>query len=128
MTLKLEIVLLQGNFALARLPPGAANFDWNRGEFAAVLSYRDGTTVICDADSVPPDVQSQSGYRCLKVAGTFGLESVGVVAAAVQPLAASGISLFAYSTWETDYVLIQHTDLQRALSSLKQAGHTVLEG
>ena len=127
MTLRLNFVLLQGNFALAHLPPGAATFHWNPGEFAAVLSYREGATVICDTDAVPPDVQSQSGYRCLKVEGTFGLESVGVVAAAVQPLAASGISLFAYSTWETDYILIQHTDLQHALSTLKQAGHIVLE-
>jgi hypothetical protein len=59
------------------------------------------------------------------VAGTFALDSIGVVAAAVQPLASAGIGLFAYSTWETDYILIQQADLQLALSSLTQAGHKV---
>ncbi len=127
MTLKLEFVLLDGSYALARLPRGRTNIDWKQGEFAVAIASPEGTTLVCEAGAVPQGAESQSGFRCLRVGGSFALDSVGVVAATVQPLASAGIGLFAYSTWETDYILIQQTDLQLALSSLTQAGHKVRE-
>jgi hypothetical protein len=38
MTLKLELVLLDASYALARLPPGRTNVDWKQGEFVAAIA------------------------------------------------------------------------------------------
>lgn len=127
MTLKLELVLLDDNYALARLPRGAADFDWKKHEFAAVITAHEGTTFVCKADAVPQGAEFKSGFRCLKVAGAFELDASGVLAAAIKPLADAGISLFAYSTWETDYILVHQSDLERATFSVTQAGHRVRE-
>jgi hypothetical protein len=50
---------------------------------------------------------------------------VGVLASLVQPLAESGISVFAISTFDTDYLLVKVADLQRAINALRQNGHNV---
>lgn len=41
------------------------------------------------------------------------------------PLAEAGISLFAVSTYDTDYVLVREADLERAQAVLRAAGHRV---
>ena len=125
MTRQLELVLLDGLYTLVRLPSGAPNPSWVRGQFAAVIFSKGEISVVCETSAVPAHVEAHHGYRCLQVAGEFDLASVGVVAAITQPLASAGISLFAYSTWDTDYVLIQETDLQSAISALTEAGHTL---
>jgi hypothetical protein len=50
----------------------------------------------------------------------------GVLASFIQPLADGGIPIFAISTFDTDYVLVKNTDLERALQALNEAGHKML--
>ena len=121
----LELILLEEHFALTHLPIDAPEATWARGMFAAKITSRRGTTVVCASTFVPPDVVAQTGFRCMEVAGVSQLDSVGIVAAVVNPLASAGIGIFAYSTWDTDYILVQETDLQLAASALKEAGHSL---
>ena len=125
---RLELIVHDGRYALAHLPAEVLFPDWARGEFAAVLRSRRRTTVVCEAGAVPADIAAQAGFRCLEIGGEFELDSVGVLAAVVQPLAAAGISVFGYSSWDTDHVLIQDADLELALSVLAEAGHSVRDG
>jgi hypothetical protein len=50
---------------------------------------------------------------------------VGVLAAIADPLADAGLSIFAISTFDTDYVLVKAHDLQAAIGTLGRAGHQV---
>ena len=43
-----------------------------------------------------------------------------MLASLAAPLAAAGISIFAISTYDTDYVLVRETDLDAALAALGQ--------
>jgi hypothetical protein len=42
-----------------------------------------------------------------------------------DPLAAAGMSIFAISTYDTDYVLVKARELEAALQVLQQAGHRI---
>jgi uncharacterized protein len=53
------------------------------------------------------------------------LSEVGVLASLVAPLAAAGVSVFTISTFDTDYLLVQSIQLLEALTTLRNAGHTV---
>jgi hypothetical protein len=44
----------------------------------------------------------------------------------VAPLAEAGISIFAISTYETDYVLVKQHALAQAIHALAQAGHQII--
>jgi uncharacterized protein len=43
----------------------------------------------------------------------------------LEPLAIDGISVFAISTFDTDYVMVKDADCERAIESLRAAGHEV---
>jgi hypothetical protein len=49
----------------------------------------------------------------------------GVLAGLATPLATAAISMFAISTYDTDYVLVRRHDLDRAVHALEEAGHRV---
>lgn len=123
--LRLDLKLCEGRYALARLPPGSAMPPWVDGEFAAILRSPQGLTACCREGAVPRDVEAQSGFRCFEIVGSFELASVGVVAAAAGPIAAAGISLFLFSTWERDFFLVPAEKVDAAIGALEAAGHAV---
>jgi hypothetical protein len=74
---------------------------------------------------VPADVTCVRDYRALRVRGPLPLNLIGILAAIADPLADAGLSIFAISTYDTDYVLVKAQDLETALGVLKRAGHQV---
>jgi hypothetical protein len=49
----------------------------------------------------------------------------GVLASILGPLATAGVSIFAISTYDTDYVLVREQNFAAAVGCLKAAGHEV---
>jgi hypothetical protein len=60
---------------------------------------------------------------CLKLEGPFPFSVTGILLSFIQPLSDNAIPIFAVSTFDTDYVLIQEEFSEKALSILQQAGH-----
>lgn len=65
----------------------------------------------------------ERGWIALKLEGPFPFTLTGVLASFIQPLAEAAIPVFAISTFDTDYVLIEPENLERALATLTAAGH-----
>jgi hypothetical protein len=53
------------------------------------------------------------------------LSAIGILHSIAGPLARAGISIFAISTHDTDYVLVKAEAMERAVKALAAAGHTV---
>ena len=70
-------------------------------------------------------MHAESNRRVLRVESVLAFTLTGVIAALAEPLAAAAISLFAISTYDTDYLLIADADLERAITILENAGHKV---
>ena len=85
----------------------------------------DELSIVCCQDQVPNDVIAERGWRCVRVAGTLDFSEVGVLKTLVGPLAEAGISIFAISTFETDYLMVREADLERAVAALTEAGHDI---
>ncbi len=51
----------------------------------------------------------------------------GILAGIAETLAENGISIFAISTYNTDYVLVKKESYQRALDILEQEGYKIVE-
>jgi len=81
--------------------------------------------VVAAAAAVPSHVKAERGWRALYVDATLDLGLTGVLAALVVPLAEASVSIFALSTYDTDYLLVRETQLPAALQALRAAGHTV---
>src|SRR5260370_813102 len=125
-TRQLELTLLPDRFAISRLAAEAPIPAWaTQGAFFSVTRTRDELSVVCDLSRVPVGVQSQPGWRVFKVHGPFVLSEIGVLSALAAPLAAAEISLFAGSTFDTDYLLVASVRLLPAVAALERAGHAI---
>ncbi len=123
---RLELTLLPERFAISRLPADSSIPAWAaQGPFFSVTRTGDELSVVCEISRVPTGVQSQCGWRVFKVHGPFVLSEIGVLAALTGPLAEAKISLFAVSTFETDYLLVASATLSTAMAALERAGHAI---
>ena len=122
----LSLVRLAGSFAICKLDQAAAIPAWaTGGDFFSITRTTDELSVVCPQLAVPDDVPCERGWRCVRVAGTMAFSVVGVLVSLVTPLAEAGISVFALSTFDTDYLLVKEKDLENAVVALRQYGHTV---
>ena len=123
---KLTLQLLPEVLAVCRLAPDAPLPEWAvEDDFVSITRTRDELSVVVPQERVPEGVQAQRDFRALKVAGPLAFDEIGILAALAGPLAAAGISIFAVSTYDTDYVLVRESDLGKALGVLRDAGHIV---
>jgi hypothetical protein len=122
---RFQLSLLPKIFAVVGLAPGSEIPEWaTQGPFFSVTRTSDELSVVVEESLVPTDVHSQGGWRVMKVHGPFVLTEVGVLASLAGPLAASKISSFVISTFDTDYLLVASADLAAAVSTLERAGHS----
>ncbi len=125
-TRHLELTLFSERFAISRLAADAPIPEWaTQGPFFSVTRTGDELSVVTELSRVPVGVQSQPGWRVLKVHGPFVLSEIGVLASLAAPLAEAKISLFAVSTFDTDYLLVASETLPAAIAALERAGHTI---
>lgn len=120
---RFRLALLPQRLAVCRLAPDAPIPQWASGSFVAITRTPRELSIVCDESAVPDGVRRATGFRAFEVAGPLDFSEVGVLASLAQPLADAGVSLFAISTFDTDYVLVREADVDRAAKALAAAGH-----
>ena len=111
-------------YAIVRLAPDAVAPEWaTKGEFTSISRSTEELSVVCPAENLPRDVETQHQWQCFKLEGPFPFSMTGVLLSFIEPLSSRGIPIFAISTFDTDYVLIQEEFMGAALSILDEAGH-----
>jgi hypothetical protein len=96
-----------------------------RGSFFSITRTADELSVVCDDSLVPKGMLAERNWRALRVAGVIDFSVVGVLAGLTVPLAEAGISVFAISTYDTDYLLVRELDMARAIEVLRDAGYII---
>jgi hypothetical protein len=120
----LTLLLLEGTFAVCRQTADAPVPAWaTAGAFFSITRTPDELSVVCAESAVPEGIRCERGWRCLRVAGVIDFWVVGVLAGLAVPLAEAGVSVFAVSTFDTDYLMVNEKDLAAALEALRGAGH-----
>ncbi len=123
---RLSLIVLHLELAICRLDREGIIPEWAaQGEFLSITRTPDELSIVCPAYVVPENQPCARGWRAWRVAGTLDLGAVGVLAALALPLAEAGVSIFAISTHDTDYLLVKEEDMERAGVALRKAGHQV---
>jgi uncharacterized protein len=121
---KLKFRWLPGAYAIVRLAPDGSVPEWaTTGEFTSITRTSGELSIVCPTENLPNDVSSPHRWICLKLEGPFPFSQTGVLLSFIEPLSSNGIPIFAISTYDTDYVLIQEEFAGMALEMLQAAGH-----
>jgi len=122
----LRLSLLPGRYSVWKLPPEAPLPACSGEGLFSVTRTPDEVSVVSREEHVPAGVRCEKAWRCLAVAGPLAFELTGVLESLAAPLAAAAVSVFALSTYETDYLLVKETQLGQAIAALETAGHTLV--
>jgi uncharacterized protein len=127
--LSLKFRRIDGEFAIVRMACDAAVPEWaTKGGFSSITRTAKELSIVCAVENLPSDVNSLHHWTCLKLEGPFAFSLTGVLLSFIEPLSANGVPIFAISTYDTDYVLIQEEFVANALNLLRQAGHELVSG
>ncbi|MGI5212700.1 ACT domain-containing protein [Plantactinospora sp. CA-290183] len=124
----LDVALLPEEYAVCRLPagspvpPGLLGAPAQSGVLSVTWTAEE-MSIICRADRVPADAVVETPWRCLRVVGPLHLALTGILASLVVPLAEARVNILAFSTYDTDYLLVPSVRLPEALATLVRAGH-----
>jgi uncharacterized protein len=121
---RLKFRQLPGVYAVVRLAPVAPIPDWaTRGELTSITRTADELSLVCPLDNLPEHVDPGPRWICFKLEGPFPFSQTGVLLSFIEPLSNNSLPIFAVSTYDTDYVLVQEEFSERALKALHSAGH-----
>ncbi|NJC68956.1 ACT domain-containing protein [Planosporangium thailandense] len=126
----LELELLRDDYAVCRLPAGspapqALLAQAGKGDVISVTWTPDEVSILCPAACAPDGASVETPWRCFRVAGPVDLALTGILASIVSPLADARVNIFAFSTFDTDYLLVPSVRLSEAITALTAAGHRV---
>ena len=121
--MRLYLKVIPGVFSIHRLAPDAAVPEAILASgFFSVTRTDEELSILCREDLPVDSPRREGGWACIKVAGPLDFSLTGIMARLAGLLAGAGISLFAVSTFDTDYLLVRGDQLALAVEALESGG------
>lgn len=120
----MKLQLLQGSYSISKHSPSKRIEEWMlKGDFFSISRTSEELSIVCPSELVPGKSEHvETGWRAFRVEGPLEFSLTGVLASIANPLANSGVSIFAISTYDTDYVLVKTRELKKTQQALVNAG------
>ena len=122
---RLRLRLIDGAYAVCRLPPGSPVEPPGEGGFFSLTRTADETSVVCRQRDAPAGAEVETGWSLLAVEGPLAFSEVGILAALAAPLAAAEVPIFVVSTFDTDYLMVREESWPAARAALESAGFPI---
>lgn len=123
----LTMKLLNGEYGVCRLDKTELIPEWaQNSDFFSITRTSDELSVVCIEDNIPSHVKCEKDWRILKIEGPLDFSLIGILASISTILAQKGISIFAVSTYDTDYILVKNKDIDNAIESLIKERYEVM--
>ena len=122
----MEIKKIDHNFSVCQVEDySLVNLN---SEYSFIGKTDEEKSLVCITDEVPANViQRDDGWKAFRIQGVLDFSLIGILAKIAAALADNGISIFAESTYNTDYVLMKKENYQKALDVLKALGYMIID-
>jgi hypothetical protein len=104
------------------IPPEVFSARW-----FSITRTAEETSIVLPASVPLPSTRCETDWIALQVAGPLDFALVGILAGISSVLAMEKISIFALSTYDTDYILLKQDRLAEAILALRKSGYAVIE-
>lgn len=116
---RLTLSILPQSFSVCQLDSHAELPSWPEPPaFFSVTRSDDEISVVCEEKDAPQGSIIEDGWRAFKVEGPLDFSLIGILAKITGCLADKEISVFALSTFNTDYILVKEERLKDAVEAL----------
>lgn len=113
----MEFEKIEGSFTVCKVKD-LSGIHHNKFTFTAITDEE--ISLVCRTEDVPEETLERSdNWRAFRVKGVLDFSLVGILAEISGLLAGEGISLFAVSTYNTDYILVKEDNYERAVKLLE---------
>lgn len=124
----LTMKLLKEKFGVCRLDKNDLIPEWaKKSDFYSITKTLDELSIVCSQDKIPSNIRFEKDWSILKVEGPLDFSLIGILSSISTVLAQKGISIFAVSTYDTDYILVKEKDISNAIDALSNAGHIITD-
>jgi len=124
--IKRTLILLPGRFAIHRLPPSALLPPTVlASSFFSITRTASELSIVCPESISIPSSRVSVGWCGWRVAGALDFALTGILAGLSKTLADAGVSLFAVSTYDTDYIFVRAGQFAQAEDAFRRAGYSV---
>ena len=122
----MEIKKIDHNFSVCQVEDySLVNLN---SEYSFIGKTDEEKSLVCITDEVPANViQQDDGWKAFRIQGVLNFSLIGILAKIAAALADNGISIFAVSTYNTDYVLMKKENYQKALDVFKALGYMIID-
>ena len=97
-------------------------------DYSFIAKTEEERSLVCITKEVPSNViRRDDGWKAFCVQGVLDFSLIGILSEISTILAEHGISIFAVSTYNTDYILIKDTNYEKALEVLRSSGYEIVE-
>ena len=117
----LTLQLLPMVLAVCRLAKDTDIPSWalKNDQFFSITRTADELSVVCLQAHIPDSITCEKNWRAFKVVGPLDFALTGILYSIARPLAEHKISIFAISTYDTDYILVKEKNIEQATAVLK---------
>lgn len=123
--MKLQLNILENPFTIHRFP---ANHEIPsqvyESQFYSISKTDEELSIVCNSTTQVNSEKSDTDWSCIKVEGPLDFSLTGILAKISTVLAKAEISIFAISTFDTDYILLKSEKLPFAKKALLKSGYT----
>ncbi|MCD7885050.1 MAG: ACT domain-containing protein [Lachnospiraceae bacterium] len=121
----MELKKLDGNFTVCKVEDfSLVNID---AEYCFIGKTDEEKSLVCLTADVPSNViQRDDGWKGFRIQGVLDFSLIGILSRISTVLADKGISIFAVSTYNTDYILLKEEHYQKALDILEHSGYNIM--
>ena len=122
----MEIKRIEQDFTVCQVKDySLVNLD---SEYSFIEKTDEEKSLVCITSEVPENtIQRDDGWKAFRIQGVLDFSLIGILAKIATVLADNGISIFAVSTYNTDYVLIKKENYQKALNILQTTGYKIVD-
>jgi hypothetical protein len=123
--MKLKLTVLEDLFSVHRFPP---DHDIPKqiyeSQFYSISKTDSELSIVCSSSILLDSERSETDWSCIKVQGPLNFSLTGILADISDVLAKAKVSIFAISTFDTDYILVKSEKLSVANEALQKDGYT----
>lgn len=124
----MKLKIIDSTFSIVKIPSTETIPSWaTTCDIFSITRTNEELSIVCPSECLPINEEFkevESDWRCLKVEGILDFELTGILASLANPLAENKISIFAISTFNTDYLLVKSGSIEMARLVLENEGHS----